>query len=707
MDFTEAYDDTSSSVGRAARLGDTQLLQELLKKGYPANGHDNRGWQPLHEAAYNGHVECVCLLTESDTVDVDALTHEGTTPLQLACCQGTRHTVVVKLLIKAGADPNMMKGDDWVLPLPKAITSNNIDIVKELLNAGADVNREDHHSGLPLHVATDQGLKDITELLLENKADINKCDTSGRNALHVLMFSQSHDEDIQPMLTLLLEKGIDVNVQMNDGTTPLMLAVQRRWKQAAEKLLDCGADVNIAKTDGVLALHFGIEFCSDETSEASDENICEESQAAASAEQLCIVKKILDLTDSTLIIPKSAEAIKYSLYHLAVEWDKFNCLKLLLEADIPPDAFLQETSNAVLDEADVPLVLPLEISVDTPLGFLLSKPFTRERIDTAKFMIHKGCSVNAVNKKTLPPLVAAVKHQRAAYSSDDLGCEILEFLLEQGSNIMYKIRDSDILPVALYVASLFNVAALFKLLQHGVPVSQVFTHAALRALSLHYRSSSFYSIYPLFPWRVISWLHTVNLFLPQLSLDTDMLFDQHRMVDDENLSNAWKNFRKTIGSPKSLQQLCVLAVREAVGNAKGWPQLTLALKQLEFMNAPLPPIIMDLLLFSQIQSDSLFCCPPQNAMLSYLAPESPPDSEVEENSYSEEVNAEEEDITSNDNEGESDDGSEGNSDDAEMESLKDESMNHGQDLEDSYCNYEKETGSEGHATAEEESSGEK
>lgn len=109
----------------------------------------------------------------------------------------------------------------------------------------------------------------------------------------------------------------------------------------------------------------------------------------------------------------------------------------------------------------------------------------------------------------------------------------------------------------------------------------------------------------------------------------------------------------------------------------------------------------------QIQSDSLFCCPPQNAMLSYLAPESPPDSEVEENSYSEEVNAEEEDITSNDNEGESDDGSEGNSDDAEMESLKDESMNHGQDLEDSYCNYEKETGSEGHATAEEESSGEK
>lgn len=40
-------------------------LKELLKKGYAANGHDNRGWQPLHEAAYNGHAECVSLLTGS------------------------------------------------------------------------------------------------------------------------------------------------------------------------------------------------------------------------------------------------------------------------------------------------------------------------------------------------------------------------------------------------------------------------------------------------------------------------------------------------------------------------------------------------------------------------------------------------------------------------------------------------------------------
>ncbi|XP_042877705.1 uncharacterized protein LOC122256819 [Penaeus japonicus] len=242
---------------------------------------------------------------------------------------------------------------------------------------------------------------------------------------------------------------------------------------------------------------------------------------------------------------------------------------------------------------------------------------------------------------------------------------------------MYKIRDRDILPVALYVASLFNVAALFKILQHGVPVSLVFTRAALQALSQHYRSSSFYTIYPLFPWRVISWLHTVNLFLPQLSLDTDMLFDQHRMVDDENLSNAWKNFSRIISSPKPLQQLCVLVVREAVGSAKGWPQLKDSLKQLEFMNAPLPPIIMDLLLFTQIQSDTLFYCPPHNAMLSYLAPESPSGSEAEENSFNEDINEEEEE----EDEGGSDNGSEGTSDD-EMKSLKDESTEHGEDLID-------------------------
>lgn len=55
------------------------------------------------------------------------------------------------------------------------------------------------------------------------------------------------------------------HIRMEGGTTPLMLAVQSNWKEAVMKLLECGADVNIMKKDGVLALHFAIQFCPDNT----------------------------------------------------------------------------------------------------------------------------------------------------------------------------------------------------------------------------------------------------------------------------------------------------------------------------------------------------------------------------------------------------------------------------------------------------------
>ncbi|KAK8741406.1 hypothetical protein OTU49_002204, partial [Cherax quadricarinatus] len=635
MDFSEAYDDTNTSVGLAARLGDAKLLKELLQTGHPTNGHDNRGWRPLHEAAAGGHVECVRFLLLADDVDVDALTHESTTALQLACLPQSSHSEVVKLLLSAGADPNMMCGDNWALPLPKAVANKNLETVRYLLDAGADPNREDYESGMPFHVAAAKGLLEIVQLLLENGAEINRFDESERTALHVLTYRQYKDCNTFPVLELLLKRGCDVNARMQDGTTALMLAVQSNWKDAVNKLLEHGADVNVMKADGVLALHFAIEFCLDYSEEHSCGN-SDEDETNVDPGCSDLLEKILSLTSMEHIVPKSTSVIKYSLFHLAVEWNRFNALKALVETGVPPDKFLQESSNAALDEADVnlfrqvPLMLHLGTSVDTPLGFLLSKPFTRQRVDIAKFMIDKGSSVNAVTRECLPPLVAAVKHQRISYSEGALGSEVVQYLLNHGADVMYKMSESDILPVALYVSSLFNVVAFFKLLQQGMPAHQVFNRSALEKLSHHYSVSGFYTVYSMFPWRVITWLHTLNLFIPQLALDTRLLYDQGRMVDDENLNKAWNNLDNIISSPKTLQQLCALAVRQAVGEVRGWNQLPSSLNQLKLMNAPLPPIIMSLLQFTQIETEMLYHSPPLSAMPSYLMPESPAENHTSE-----------------------------------------------------------------------------
>ncbi|XP_064096310.1 uncharacterized protein LOC135208093 [Macrobrachium nipponense] len=628
----------------------------------------------------------------------------------------------------------------------QAVANNSIHIVELLLDAGADPNRKDYHFGLPLHVAAEKGLLEIAQLLIKQDSEFNWTDDAGRTVLHALLFPPLVLDTLIPLINLFINRGCDVNARMTDGTTPLMLAVQCNAKEAVLRLLDCGADPNIIKVNGIMALHYAVEFCPD--SEFTDESDMEAQQ-----EHPSILVNILDLTSRDLIIPHSWKPIKYSIFHLAIEWYR----------------------------SHLPLVINLGTEVDTPLGFLLSKPIDEKRAAVAKFMIDKGSNCNPATPSCLPPLVAAVKHQRASYDQNCPSLEVVEYLLKNGADILHKVKKSDALPASLHISSLFNVSAFFTLLQWGFPVHEVYTKEALEELSQTYSSSSdmeaqqehpsilvnildltsrdlihsafletikisifhlaiewyrfntlkllikkgippdaflqetanavldeadvrlflqivflllfsrksdalpaslhisslfnvsafftllqwgfpvhevytkealeelsqtysssrYYAIYPLFPWRVISWLNVLNMFVPQLPLDTKEIFDIGRMVDDEHLTTAWNNLNNLIESPKDLQSLCVLAVRRAIGECRGWSNLSSHIAKLQFANAPLPQIIMERLQFKQIQKAHLFQYPPLNVMPNYCVPESLGDESGEEGLESEDENEEE------------------------------------------------------------------
>lgn len=54
---------------------------------------------------------------------------------------------------------------------------------------------------------------------------------------------------------------------------------------------------------------------------------------------------------------------------------------------------------------------------------------------------HTGSSINSLKFGVLPPLVAALKNRHpGAYEEGGLGQEILQYLLERGTDIMYKAR---------------------------------------------------------------------------------------------------------------------------------------------------------------------------------------------------------------------------------------------------------------------------
>ena len=137
----------------------------------------------------------------------------------------------------------------------EAIKKGNLDIVKELLDAGENVNIKRYGEN-PLHIACENNNIEIVKLLLQHpNIDVNaKENYTGNTCLH----TASAKKSIR-LVELLLEKpNIDVNIQNQDGDTPLLLASQMRSNETVVRLLFDypSVDVNIKNIKGYTLLYY-------------------------------------------------------------------------------------------------------------------------------------------------------------------------------------------------------------------------------------------------------------------------------------------------------------------------------------------------------------------------------------------------------------------------------------------------------------------
>lgn len=154
------------------------------------------------------------------------------TPLIEAASNG--HADVVKLLIENGADVNL-KGEAWYGPLHAAAAKGHIEVVKILLENGADVNIFHHNK--PLHNAAMNGHIEVAEILLAYGADINAKGTDEASPLHTAVSNNQ-----LAMVKWLLSKGANVNPIAAYGCTPLQAAARRNNVEIGRILLEDGAD---------------------------------------------------------------------------------------------------------------------------------------------------------------------------------------------------------------------------------------------------------------------------------------------------------------------------------------------------------------------------------------------------------------------------------------------------------------------------------
>ncbi|WP_430408661.1 ankyrin repeat domain-containing protein [Kordia sp.] len=101
------------------------------------------------------------------------------------------------------------------MDIQSAVLGNNLEVVKQHIKAGTDINTKDAMTGsTPLITAVSFGKKEIAKALIDAKADLSIKNNDGSTALHSAAFFCETE-----LVQMLIDAGADQTVKNNFGAT--------------------------------------------------------------------------------------------------------------------------------------------------------------------------------------------------------------------------------------------------------------------------------------------------------------------------------------------------------------------------------------------------------------------------------------------------------------------------------------------------------
>jgi ankyrin repeat protein len=148
---------------------------------------------------------------------------------------------------------------DGCTAIEHAFKHGQLDMAKELIDKGANKDVVHATRGTLLHRAAMSGNVEMARLLLEHGIDINVEDSSGITALAKICQLEQRPDHFQDMLQCLLGvRGVNVDARDDNYATPLIRAAKHGDEWAVETLLEAGARLCVYDNDGCNPLHGAI-----------------------------------------------------------------------------------------------------------------------------------------------------------------------------------------------------------------------------------------------------------------------------------------------------------------------------------------------------------------------------------------------------------------------------------------------------------------
>jgi ankyrin repeat protein len=141
---------------------------------------DSKGNTPLHQAVYQGGIAMVGNLLTADTSAVNFKNNKGLTPLLVAV--SNLNFGIANLLLKYGADPNIARPSDGEASLHIAAENGLAWLGEVLLDHGANINALNKEGATPLILAIQWQQRDFAAMLIRRGAVSSITDEEGKTA---------------------------------------------------------------------------------------------------------------------------------------------------------------------------------------------------------------------------------------------------------------------------------------------------------------------------------------------------------------------------------------------------------------------------------------------------------------------------------------------------------------------------------------------
>lgn len=137
--------------------------------------------------------------------------------------------------------------------LGASFEDRNIEVMRLLVDSGADINFRFGNNATLLMYASQEGIFEGVKNLLELGADPNLFENDGNTAL-LLVAGKKDEKNISSIIRILKKAGANIDAQNADGTSAIMLLARYGYLQSAADLIELGADIKLRDKAGNSAI---------------------------------------------------------------------------------------------------------------------------------------------------------------------------------------------------------------------------------------------------------------------------------------------------------------------------------------------------------------------------------------------------------------------------------------------------------------------